>query len=94
MTPSAVIVVKVKPGAKAPGVVPAGNHVLEVRVRERAVDGKATEAVLRAVAAALGLPASRVSLARGARSRIKWVRLEGVSIESVRGRLTGQVTSR
>ena len=92
MTPSAVIVVKVKPGAKAPGIVSAGNDVLEVRVRERAADGKATEAALRAVAAALGIPASRVSLARGARSRVKWFRLEGVSTESVRGRLGGQAS--
>ena len=44
---------------------------LVVAVTERAVDGKATAAVLRAVAAALGVPRSAVTLFIGATSRDK-----------------------
>jgi uncharacterized protein YggU (UPF0235/DUF167 family) len=42
-----------------------------VAVREPAVDGRATQAVLTAVAQALGVPASRVRLRAGDRSRDK-----------------------
>lgn len=42
-----------------------------VAVREPAVDGRATQAVLAAVAQALGLPRSRVLLRTGERSRDK-----------------------
>jgi uncharacterized protein YggU (UPF0235/DUF167 family) len=44
-----------------------------VAVTERAVDGKATAAALRALAEALGLPRSAVSLLVGAVSRDKVV---------------------
>ncbi len=44
-------------------------------VTERAVDGKATAAALRALAEALGLPRSAVSLLVGAASRDKVVLL-------------------
>jgi uncharacterized protein YggU (UPF0235/DUF167 family) len=44
-----------------------------VAVAARAVDGKATEAALRAVAGALGVPRRDVSLVAGAASRDKLV---------------------
>jgi uncharacterized protein len=44
-----------------------------VRVRERAVDGKATHAALVALAAAVGVPLSDVTLVAGPRSRLKIV---------------------
>ena len=44
---------------------------LVVRVRERAVDGRATEAALTAVADDLSVPRSTVTLVTGATSRTK-----------------------
>ena len=44
-----------------------------VRVCERAVDGKATEAALRALAAALGVARREITLVSGATSRDKVV---------------------
>lgn len=44
-----------------------------VAVRERAVDGAATGAVLRALAEALGVPRSAVTLRSGAAARDKLV---------------------
>jgi uncharacterized protein YggU (UPF0235/DUF167 family) len=62
--------VAVKPGSKAPGIVREGS-VVTLRVRERAVEGAANEACIRALALALGIAPSRISLLRGARSRQK-----------------------
>jgi uncharacterized protein YggU (UPF0235/DUF167 family) len=67
------LAVRVRPGAAHTRV--GGSYgdagALVVAVTERAVDGKATAAALRAVAAALGLPRSAVTLLTGAASRDK-----------------------
>jgi uncharacterized protein len=67
------VTVRVKPGSSRVGV--GGDHdgALVVRVSARAVDGKATEAALRALATALGVRRGEVSLASGASSRSKLV---------------------
>jgi hypothetical protein len=54
-----------------------GREALDVRVREAASEGEANEAVLRLVAASLGLPKRAVSLASGQTSRLKLLRIEG-----------------
>ena len=56
-----------------------GNHgdALVVAVTERAVDGKATEAALRAVADAFGVKRRDVTLVAGATSRDKVVEVDG-----------------
>ena len=75
--------VRAKPGSSRESVTVAesddgdGGEVLVVRVRARAVDGAANKAVVLAVAQALGLRRSAVTLARGAKSRLKWVDVEG-----------------
>ncbi len=48
-----------------------GDDTLVVAVRAPAVDGRATQAALRAVAQALGVPAREVTLVSGATSRTK-----------------------
>jgi uncharacterized protein YggU (UPF0235/DUF167 family) len=48
-----------------------------VRVRERAIEGAANEACLRAIARSLGIAPSCVTLVRGAKSRRKVVRVAG-----------------
>jgi uncharacterized protein YggU (UPF0235/DUF167 family) len=69
------VAVRVRPRARraAVGGSHAGAHgpALVVAVREPAVDGRATQAVLDAVAQALGLPRTRVLLRTGERSRDK-----------------------
>lgn len=67
-----VVAVTVKPASKkGPLVEVAHDGSLTVYVRERAVEGKATEAVIRILADHLGVPKSRVTLISGATSRIK-----------------------
>ncbi len=66
-----------KPGARAAGITRRGAEVV-VAVRERAIDGRANEAVIRAVAAWLDLAPSRVTLLRGAGARNKLLACEGI----------------
>jgi uncharacterized protein YggU (UPF0235/DUF167 family) len=73
----ATIAVRVKPGASRTAV--GGRHqgpygpALVVAVTAPAVDGRATEAVLRATAAALGLHRRDLTLRAGQRSRDKLI---------------------
>jgi uncharacterized protein len=66
-----------KPGSRAAGITRRGADVV-VAVRERAIDGRANEAVVRAVAAWLELAPSRVTLLRGAGARRKLLACEGI----------------
>ena len=71
-----VVTVTVKPGStKGPLVETADDGSLTLYVRERAVDGKATEAVRRLLAEHLDVPKSRVELVSGATSRTKRFRI-------------------
>jgi uncharacterized protein YggU (UPF0235/DUF167 family) len=69
------VAIRVRPGARH--TVVGGSHAgaLIVRVRERAVDGKATASALAALAKALGLRARDVALLSGATSRTKLVEI-------------------
>ncbi len=75
------VAVRAYPGARRTSV--GGRYgseeppVLIVRVQAPAVDGKANEAVVRAVADAFGLRPSDVTLVSGASGRTKLVTLEG-----------------
>ncbi len=76
--------VRVKPGASRTRVggqygaeSPDAKSVLIVRVGARAVEGAATEAVLKAVAKAFGLRRADVDLIGGATSRTKVLELRG-----------------
>jgi len=70
--------IRVHPGASRAKVAalpaePGQDLVLGVWVTQRAVDGKATEAALAAVADAIGVRKRTVRLVTGARSRTKVV---------------------
>jgi uncharacterized protein (TIGR00251 family) len=73
------IAIRVKPGSSRAAV--GGRHgdseALIVAVTARAVDGKATEAALRAVAEAFSVPRRDVTLVTGATSRDKVVEVDG-----------------
>ena len=62
---------RVRPGSSRTAVGGSHDGALVVRVSARAVDGAATEAVLKAVASALGLRPYEVTLLSGATSRTK-----------------------
>jgi uncharacterized protein YggU (UPF0235/DUF167 family) len=72
-----VVTVAVKPGSKKGPLVEVGEDgTLTVYVRERAIEGKATEAVARLLAAHFGVAKSRVQLVSGMTSRVKRYRVD------------------
>lgn len=76
MSRAEVVTVRVKPGSgKGPLVEVADDGSLTVYVRERAVEGKATEAAARVLAEHLQVPRSRLELVSGATSRLKRFRV-------------------
>lgn len=69
--------VRVRPGAGRTTVGGAHDGALVVRVTAPAVEGRATEAALAAVARAFGVRRSAVTLVTGATSRTKVVDVAG-----------------
>lgn len=65
-----LVTVRVKPGARESAVEETGGETI-VRVRERAIEGAANEAVVRALAGHFGVAPSHIRLVRGATSRVK-----------------------
>ncbi len=60
-----------------------------IRVRERAIEGAANAACVRALAEALGVAPTRVQLVRGHRARVKSFAVDGLDEATVKKRLEG-----
>jgi uncharacterized protein (TIGR00251 family) len=73
----------VQPRAARAGVGPVVGDRLRVAVTAPPVDGKANEAVARALAEALGVRAGAVAIVRGETGRRKTVRIHGVSLAAL-----------
>jgi uncharacterized protein len=71
------VVLRVRPGAGRSSVGGSHDGALVVRVGAQAVDGKATEEAMRAVADAFGVRRRKVTLISGVTSRTKVVEVEG-----------------
>ena len=71
------VAIRVRPGASKAGVGGMVAERLQVRVHERAVDGRATEAALRAIADAFGVRPAAVTLLQGVTTRDKLVEIDG-----------------
>ncbi|MGO9343062.1 MAG: DUF167 domain-containing protein [Acidimicrobiales bacterium] len=76
--------VHVRPGSSRTFVGGTHDGALVVRVVERAESGRATDASLRAVAEAVGVPARSVKLVRGVTSRRKLFEIEVGDPDSAR----------
>ncbi len=79
--------VHVRPGSSKPGIGGFHGDAVCVRVRARPTDGAANRELLSVLAEALAVAPSAVSVASGAHSRAKQVRVDGLSVEIVRIRL-------
>jgi uncharacterized protein YggU (UPF0235/DUF167 family) len=76
--------VRVTTRARADEIVGRRDGVLLVRVTAPPVGGRANDAVRRLIAQRLGVGVRAVSIARGATSRNKVVRVEGISDDDLR----------
>ncbi len=83
----ASITLRVTPSASRDAVVGWQGDVLRLRVAAPAQRGKANEAVLRLLAAALGIERRRLRIVRGHTSRQKVVSVDGLDEAEIRARL-------
>jgi len=81
--------IRVRPGAARTAVGGEHGGALVVRVTAPAVDGRATEAALAAVAGAFGVRRREVTLISGATSRTKVVEVAGADQAVLDRLLTG-----
>ncbi len=80
--------VRVQPRASRTEVAGEHGDAWKVRVAAPPVDGAAIQELLRFLAKRIGVPPSRLRFARGERSRVKVVEIEGVDPDRVRERLS------
>ena len=73
----------VQPRAAREGVGPIVGDRLKVSVNAPPVDGKANEAVVRALAGALGVARGAVEIIRGETGRRKTVKIRGITLAAL-----------
>ncbi|MCC6275806.1 MAG: DUF167 domain-containing protein [Leptospiraceae bacterium] len=66
----------VKPNSKSPGIEITEDSKWIVKVRERAIEGQANEAVIQAISEKIKVPKSRIQLIRGEKSKLKIFSIE------------------
>jgi uncharacterized protein (TIGR00251 family) len=70
------ITINVKPNSKKPNIEESSLSVWIVRIKEPAIDGKANEGVIKAIAKYLNVPKTKVNIIRGYKSRIKVIEID------------------
>ncbi len=81
---SGEVTVRVLPRARTNEIAGERNGVLLVRVAAPPLDGRANAALCRLIAKRVGVGVRSVSVVRGAKSREKVVRVEGVGDDDLR----------
>lgn len=79
-----IIRVKVLPRASKDQIVGQENGVFKVKLTAPPVEGRANKALNAFLAKRLGLPKGNVEIVSGTRSRLKSVRIGGLSVEDVK----------
>lgn len=81
---------RVQPGASRDELIGwLEDGTLKVRVAAPAREGMANARLERFLASVLGVPASAVAVVHGRRSRLKLVKIDGLSMDDVRRRVGG-----
>ena len=75
----ATLKVRVIPGARQEGIAGCQGDSLRVRVRARAERGRANQSLVSLLARRLGVAPASLTIVRGALSRDKLVRVDGLS---------------
>lgn len=77
-TESATVAVHVLPRASRDGVAGLSGDAVRIRLTAPPLENRANEALVRFLAASLGVPRSRVEIVAGRRGRRKVVRVAGI----------------
>lgn len=81
--------VRVQPGASREEIVGERAGALVVRLTAPPVEGRANEALCKLIAKRVGVAKGRVTVVRGAGTRDKVVRVEGIGAAELRRALCG-----
>jgi uncharacterized protein len=85
------VAVRVQPGASREGIALLPDGSLDVRLRARAVEGRANARLIELLAGRLGLRKRDVTVVSGVRSRQKLVRIGVESADELGRRLEAEV---
>lgn len=88
---SCKIAVRVTPGAKEDRLLGWEGEVLRLRLRAAAVEGKANSALIKFLAASLGLRQRDLTIEQGRASRRKLVAIAGLTAAQTRRRLNNSI---
>ncbi len=83
----ATFTIKVHPRARKNAIVGEIGDALKLALTAPPVEGKANEACIRFLSELLEVPRSSITIAAGETSRLKVIRVHGLSAEDVRLRL-------
>jgi uncharacterized protein (TIGR00251 family) len=86
--PSCQLALKAIPNAPRNALAGWLGDTLKVKVHAPALEGRANEELCDFLAEQLSLPRRAVTLAQGAKSRQKLVRISGLTLPAVKARLT------
>ncbi len=78
---------RLRAGGRGDALLGIEDGVLRARVSAPPLEGRANRALCKLIAARAGVPPSRVSVVRGAKSRDKLVAVEGIDAEELGRRL-------
>jgi uncharacterized protein (TIGR00251 family) len=81
------IPVRVQPRASSEGIAGIAEGALKVRLTAPPVEGRANQALCDFLARTLGIPKGDVAVVSGEKSRLKRIRIRGVSPEHLAARL-------
>jgi uncharacterized protein (TIGR00251 family) len=81
------IAVRLKPRGSRDELLGVRDGVLEAKVTAPPVDGRANKALCKLIAKRVGVAPSQVTVVRGAKSREKVVRVEGVEKKAIESAL-------
>ncbi len=87
MPPSCTLAIKAIPNAPRTEVVGWLGETLKIKVHAPPVEGRANAALGEFLAETLGLPRRAITVLRGATSRQKLVRIDGLALPAVQARL-------
>ena len=86
-----VVPVRVHPGAKRDAVTGTHDGAVKIALTTPPVDGRANEALVAFLANKLGVPRGKVTLLTGASSRMKTVRVVGLTASEVAEKLLSEL---
>ena len=89
VTIETIIKIKLIPRSSRNEIIGKENNAIKMKLTAPPVEGKANKALVQFLAKKLGVPKRDIEIVSGEHSREKSLKINGLSIEEVMGKLTG-----